>query len=134
MLPHHIFFYVFDQATNVRTAGLGPSGQSARKGSAMSESTDDHHNPGRYEIRLKGHLAPRWAAWFDGLSLVHRSDGTTIIHGFVADQAALHGLLQKVRDIGLPLVSVTQVEADKSDVSTIAPREGAHQSNTRRTR
>jgi hypothetical protein len=88
----------------------------------MSEtSTGDDHNAGRYEIRLEGHLAPRWAAWFDGLSLAHKSDGTTIIHGFVADQAALHGLLQKVRDIGLPLVSVTRVEPDQPDVP-IAPR------------
>ena len=88
----------------------------------MSEtSTGDDHNAGRYEIRLEGHLAPRWAAWFDGLSLAHKSDGTTIIHGFVADQAALHGLQQKVRDIGLPLVSVTQVEPDQPDVP-IAPR------------
>ena len=69
----------------------------------MSEMpTGPHHNPGRYEIRLKGHLDSRWAAWFDGLSLTNESDGTTIIHGPVADQAALHGLLQKVRDIGLP--------------------------------
>jgi hypothetical protein len=89
----------------------------------MSEkSTGDHHNPGRYEIRLKGHLDSRWAAWFDGLSLSHSSDGTTVIHGFVADQAALHGLLQKVRDIGAPLISVTQVEPDQPDVPTIAPR------------
>jgi hypothetical protein len=88
----------------------------------MSEtSTGDDHNAGRYEIRLEGHLAPRWAAWFDGLSLAHKSDGTTIIHGFVADQAALHGLIQKVRDIGLPLVSVTRVEPDQPDVP-IAPR------------
>jgi hypothetical protein len=85
-------------------------------------STGDHHNPGRYEIRLKGHLAPRWAAWFGGLSLSRQSDGTTIIHGFVADQAALHGLLQKVRDIGLPLVSVTQVEGDRPAAPTIAAR------------
>jgi hypothetical protein len=89
----------------------------------MSEkSTGDHHNPGQYEIRLKGHLDSRWAAWFDGLSLSHSSDGTTVIHGFVADQAALHGLLQKVRDIGVPLISVTQVDPDQPDVSTIAPR------------
>ena len=60
-----------------------------------------------YEIRLKGHLDPRWSAWFDGLTLTEDSDGTTVIHGSVIDQAALHGLLQKVRDIGLPLVSVT---------------------------
>jgi hypothetical protein len=65
---------------------------------------------GRYEIRVKGHLDPRWAAWFDGLSLTHDGDGTTCIHGPVVDQAALHGLLQKVRDIGLPLISVTRVD------------------------
>jgi hypothetical protein len=67
---------------------------------------------GCYEIRLKGHLDARWAAWFDGLSLTHQGDGTTVIHGQVADQAALHGLLQKVRDVGLPLVSVICVEPD----------------------
>jgi hypothetical protein len=88
----------------------------------MSETpTGDHHNSERYEIRLKGHLAPRWAAWFDGLTLTNENDDTTIIHGVVADQAALHGLLQKVRDIGLPLVSVTRVEPDQPDVPT-APR------------
>jgi hypothetical protein len=73
-------------------------------------STGQHDNPGQYEIRLKGHLGPRWTAWFDGLTLTHDSDGTTIIRGLVADQAALHGLLQKVRDLGLPLVSVTAVQ------------------------
>jgi hypothetical protein len=65
-----------------------------------------HQNPGRYEIRVQGHLDARWAAWFDGLTLTHGSDGTTTIHGPVADQAALHGLLQKIRDLGLPLISV----------------------------
>jgi len=77
----------------------------------MSEMpTGPHHNPGRYEIRLRGHLGSRWTAWFDGLTLTNESDGTTIISGPVADQAALHGLLQKVRDLGLPLVSVTQAQ------------------------
>ena len=61
---------------------------------------------GSYEIRLKGHLDSRWAAWFDGMCLTHESDGTTLIHGAVVDQAALHGLLSKVRDLGLPLVAV----------------------------
>jgi hypothetical protein len=75
-------------------------------------ATPDRHEPGRYEIRLQGHLDGRWAAWFDGLSLSRERDGTTIIGGRIADQAALHGLLQKVRDTGLPLVSVTRVEAD----------------------
>jgi hypothetical protein len=77
----------------------------------MSEtSTGRYHGPGRYEIRLKGHLHSRWAAWFDGLSLTNESDGTTIIYGPVADQAALYGLLQKTRDLGLPLISVNHVD------------------------
>jgi hypothetical protein len=80
----------------------------------MSEMpTGPRRNPGRYEIRLKGHLDSRWAAWFDGLSLTNESDGTTLLCGPVVDQAALHGLLQKVRDIGLPLVSVTQIHPDQ---------------------
>jgi hypothetical protein len=61
---------------------------------------------GNYDIRLKGHLNARWADWFDGLSLTHESDGTTLLSGSVVDQAALHGLLGKVRDLGLPLIAV----------------------------
>ena len=67
---------------------------------------------GRYEIRLQGELDARWATWFDGLTLTHVGDGSTLIHGPVADQAALHGLLQKVRDMGLPLISVTYLDAE----------------------
>jgi hypothetical protein len=80
-------------------------------------STGKDHEAGWYEIRLKGHLDTRWAAWFDGLALTNESDGTTLIEGPIADQAALHGLLQKVRDVGLPLVSVTQVDPDQPTVS-----------------
>ena len=61
---------------------------------------------GSYEIRLKGHLNARWADWFDGLSLTEEGDGTTLLSGSVVDQAALHGLLAKVRDLGLPLIAV----------------------------
>ena len=71
---------------------------------------DDRPEDGLYEIRLRGHLETRWAAWFDGMTLSHERDGSTVLSGPVVDQAALHGLLQKVRDIGLPLVSVTSVE------------------------
>ena len=78
--------------------------------SAPHRSTDDHHEPGWYEIRLKGHLDDRWAGRFDGLSLTHDSDGTTILSGPVVDQAALYGLLRKVRDLGLPLLSVVEVD------------------------
>ena len=64
------------------------------------------HEEGSYEIRIKGHLEPRWADWFDGLTLTQESDGTTVLRGSVVDQAALHGLLGKVRDLGLPLIAV----------------------------
>ena len=73
-------------------------------------ASDARREPGQYEIRLKGHLEARWAAWFDGLSLTQESDGTTVIRGAVIDQAALHGLLSKVRDLGLPLIAVMQVD------------------------
>ena len=80
----------------------------------MSEmSTDRSPEPGQYEIRLDGRLHSRWAAWFDGMRLINESDGTTVLSGPVVDQAALHGLLQKVRDVGLPLISVTPLDPDK---------------------
>ena len=64
----------------------------------------------KYVIRVKGHLDVRWATWFDGMSLANEADGTTTIQGPVVDQAALHGLLQKLRDVGIPLISLTQTE------------------------
>jgi hypothetical protein len=85
-------------------------------------STDQHDDSNRYEIRLQGHLAARWSAWFDGLTVTNKPDGTTVISGPVADQAALHGLLQKARDVGMPLLSVTSVNPDRPDVSTVDPR------------
>lgn len=66
---------------------------------------------GWYEIRLPGRLAPRWAARFDGLTLT-TADGFTLLAGPVADQAALHGLLQQLRDLGLPLASVVRLGTD----------------------
>ena len=76
---------------------------------------------GRYEIRLKGHLSARWAARFEGMTLTTRADGTTLIEGPVADQAALHGLLRALRDLGLPLLSVTRVEPDQPTGTKGAP-------------
>jgi len=73
-------------------------------------ATGETHESTWYEIRLRGHLDARWTAWFDGLNLSREGDGTTRIRGPVADQAALHGLLQRVRDLGLPLLTVRQVE------------------------
>ena len=76
----------------------------------MSRSSDSAATT--YEIRLAGHLDPRWAARFDGLALRLEPDGTTVLSGPIVDQAALHGLLQRVRDLGIPLVSVTRPEID----------------------
>ena len=69
-----------------------------------------------YEIRLKGHLEARWVKWFDGMTIMLEEDGDTLLTGPVADQAALHGLLKKVRDLGLPLLSVNPVEPDAEEV------------------
>ena len=68
-----------------------------------------------YEIRLDGRLDDRWTTWFDGLALTHDSDGTTTLRGDVVDQAALHGLLQRIRDLGVPLVSVTHLDPQQSE-------------------
>lgn len=65
-----------------------------------------------YEIRVQGRLDDRWAAWFDGLELTRAEDGSTVLRGLVADQAALHGLLHKLRDLGVPLLSVTRPDPD----------------------
>jgi hypothetical protein len=79
------------------------------------DMTPQHLDAGWYAIRFKGHLEPRWAAWFDGMCLTKESDGTTRVDGPVLDQAALYGLLQRARDVGLPLISVTQVEPPPRD-------------------
>jgi hypothetical protein len=85
----------------------------------MSEthsSTDDHDEPGLYEIRIKGRLDDRWAGWFEGLTIA-RVDDDTLLTGPVVDQAALHGLLKKVRDLGMTLISVRQVEPGQPDAA-----------------
>ena len=69
--------------------------------------------PGRYAIRVKGHLDQRWADWFEGLTFTHASDGTTTLAGPLADQAALHGVLTKIRDLGLPIISIQATEAEE---------------------
>ena len=78
-------------------------------------SAKDHYEPGLYEIRIKGHLADRWADWFGGLTITLEEDGSTLLTGPVIDQAALHGLLKKVRDLGMPLISVICVEPGQAD-------------------
>ena len=90
----------------------------------MSEphpSTEDHHGPGQYEIRLKGHLDTRWAESFEHMSFTHASDGTTTLAGPLVDQAALYGLLRKVRDLGLPLLSVILIDPKPADGPDVLP-------------
>ena len=84
--------------------------------------TDPSGGAPRYEIRLQGHLDPRWAAWFDGLSLTNDSDGTTALRGPVVDQSALHGVLHRVRDTGLRLISVSQLDPDQPPAPGNPPR------------
>jgi hypothetical protein len=86
-------------------------------------STGHQNDPGQYEIRVQGRLESRWAAWFDGMTLTPEADGTTTIHGPVVDQAALHGLLRKLRDVGLALVSVTAVPAPAPAPTTTSEEE-----------
>jgi hypothetical protein len=80
-----------------------------------------HTSPGLYEIRVQGLLEQRWASWFDGFTLTPEPDGTTVISGTVIDQAALHGLLQSLRDLGLPLVSVTQPQDGAAELPPAIP-------------
>ena len=96
-------------------------------------ATEDHHEPGWYEIRLKGHLDARWSERFAGLSLTHARDGTTLLAGAVVDQAALYGLLRTVRDLGPPLLSVMEVEPRPADVPDVQPSHGSLSSRTETT-
>ena len=79
----------------------------------MSDELDqitDPNQPAVYQIRIKGHLGPQWADWFGGLSITLEDDGETLLTGPVVDQAALYGLLRKVRDLGMPLISAVRVK------------------------
>jgi hypothetical protein len=90
---------------------------------------NDPSQPVVYQIRIKGHLGSQWTDWFEGMAIMLEEDGDTLLTGPVIDQAALHGLLKKVRDLGMPLVSVSPVEpgpsttlgtgqADQSDIKS----------------
>jgi hypothetical protein len=96
----------------VRSYGPSVTTDDRTTGTTAGASPADHDGTPQYEIRVRGHLGSRWTAWFDGLDLSNEDDGITVIRGPVVDQAALHGLLQKLRDVGIPLVSLTELPPD----------------------
>jgi len=79
----------------------------------------DTDQPVNYEIRIKGHLGRQWEDWFGSLTITLEDNGDTLITGPVVDQAALHGLLKKVRDLGMPLISVRGVEPGQADAPDV---------------
>ena len=81
----------------------------------------DADQPMVYQIRIKGHLSHQWADWFEGLTITLEDNGDTLLTGTVIDQAALHGLLKKVRDLGMPLISVNRVNPNQVDESIVKP-------------
>ncbi len=85
----------------------------------MSNEPEANAEPARpavYQIRLKGQLGAEWAEWFEGLAVTLEEDGNTLLTGPLADQAALHGLLKKIRDLGMPLISVCPVEPEGGEL------------------
>ena len=104
MTPHHIDTHPWTCSTEYRTRPRRTGGPATAKEATSVRAAQESD---RYEIRVKGHLADRWAASFDGMTLTRRADGTTVLDGPVADQSPLHGLLRQVSDLGVPRVSVT---------------------------
>jgi hypothetical protein len=87
--------------------------------SATHASTEDHDDPGLYEIRIKGHLDDRWADWFSGLTITALDNGETLLTGHVVDQAALHSVLRRVRDLGMLLISVMRMKPGYAETSDV---------------
>ena len=79
----------------------------------------DPDEPTVYQIRIKGHLGRQWTDWFEGLIITVEANGDTLLTGPVVDQSALHGLLKKVRDLGMPLISVIRIEPDQGDAPDV---------------
>ena len=79
----------------------------------------DPSKPGVYQIRVKGHLGPQWTDWFAGLTITLEENGDSLLTGPLVDQAALHGLLKKLRDLGMPLLSVNHVEPGQADAVVV---------------
>jgi hypothetical protein len=108
-------------AHQVASYGASVSTEDRTNRTTTGASAAEHASTPQYEVRVKGHLGSRWAAWFEGLTLSTEEDGITVIRGPVIDQAALHGLFQTLRDIGIPLISLTQLTQDTPTTEGTAP-------------
>jgi len=89
----------------------------------MSQLCRSADNRLQYEIRVKGHLAPHWSGWFEGFAIALKDNGETLLSGPVVDQAALYGVLMKIRDLGLPLISVKPVQGMPSPTENSSKQE-----------
>jgi hypothetical protein len=87
--------------------------------SEIHPSSKDDYQLGHYQIRIKGHLDEQWADWFGGLTITLEEDGDTLLTGQVVDQAALFGLLRKVSDLGMPLLSVNPAKSDEAETPDV---------------
>jgi hypothetical protein len=114
MTPHHIAQYLLIEEINEYITV-----DTRRSMSETHALTENHDESGLYEIRIKGHLDNRWSDWFGGLTITLEDNGDTLLTCLVADQAALHGLLKKVRDLGMPLVSVSPAQPGPADESNV---------------
>ena len=91
----------------------------------LRSSAENHHQLEQYEICIKGHLDRRWSHWFEGLAIALKDNGETLLSGPVVDRAALPGLLIKIRDLGLPLVSLMRIQPEQTENSDIQKGEQA---------
>ena len=99
--------------------------QQSHKISNNNQSEADPNQPMMYQIRLKSHLDSNWADWFEGLTITLEKTGHTLLTGPVVDQAALYGVLKKVRDLGMPLISVHRLETSQTDASGVIDRDSS---------
>ena len=125
MTPHHIGSYALGvEGKNHGSPEESRPYEEKARGAPVSTTDaapEDQDEPDLYDIRIKGHLDDRWAARFDGLTITRDDNGTTRLTGPVVDQAALHGLLKRIRDLGTPLLSVTRVEPDQAEAPDVRP-------------